>query len=202
MIPTNASPPTEVPPPPLPSPVTYPLAGAATRIGAALLEFLLLGLGAGAGWLVWWVVDWDGATSPAKQVLHLRVLRHGTTEPAGLGRMARREVFGKGIALALFGGGLVLWRHSDVDAGRWVAAAGLAWAFMHVATALVDEEHRGLWDSIGGTVVVVDQPRLAQTPLLDILAPYTQGTLGPPPLVPPTLPPPTVTPEEAGTEPG
>ncbi|MGQ0615851.1 MAG: RDD family protein [Acidimicrobiia bacterium] len=133
------------------------LAGRGTRIGSALLEVLLLVLAAGVGWVGWWIIDWGAATSPAKQVLHLRVLAARSRQPAGVGRMMAREALGKGVSLGLVLGGLVLWRELDVGAGRWLVAAGIAWAGMHLVTMLLDADRRGLWDSIAGTVVVIDE---------------------------------------------
>lgn len=133
------------------------LAGRGTRIGSALFEVLLLVLAAGLGWVGWWIIDWGAATSPAKQVLHLRVLVARSRQPAGVGRMMAREALGKGVSLALLLGGLVLWRELDEGAGRWLVAAGFAWAGMHLVTMLLDADRRGLWDSIAGTVVVIDE---------------------------------------------
>ena len=109
----------------------------------------------GIGWLTWWIIAWDSGRSPAKTVLHMRVVRADTRVLPGFGRMALREGAGKGvpgvaglIGLYLLGGGS--------PAARFLIAAALAWLAMSGVAALLDRERQALWDTFSGTIVVLD----------------------------------------------
>ena len=104
------------------------------RVGAAALEVLLFGACLGVGWLLWWIVLWDNGQTPAKAALKLRVVRASDGYIPPTGRMAAHELLAKGLLpLALVSG----------------------------AVALVDRDHRSLWDRVTGTVVIRD-PRAGE----------------------------------------
>lgn len=108
------------------------------RVGAAALELLLFGACLGVGWLLWWIVLWDNGQTPAKAALKLRVVRASDGYIPPTGRMAAHELLAKGLLpLALVSG----------------------------AVALVDHDHRSLWDRVTGTVVIRDRREAEGTDL-------------------------------------
>ena len=116
---------------------------------------MLIGCTVLVGWLAWWIIAWDSGRSPAKWVLHTRVVRGDTRELPGFGRMALREVVGKGIT-----GGACLIGVSMLGDGagvaRFLVAASLAWFAMSIVAALLDDHRRTLWDMLASTIVVLD----------------------------------------------
>ena len=103
------------------------------RLGAALLEGLLMIVTLFIGWLIWWIILWSKAQTPAKQLLGMRIVKLDENRPASVGEMAMRELVGKVILGALpF--------YSLVAAG-WV---------------LFDDDNQALWDKLAGTTVVED----------------------------------------------
>jgi uncharacterized RDD family membrane protein YckC len=161
------------PPPPSagyeapPSPwLEAPLAPMTWRVGGLFLDGVLVVCTLFVGWLAWWIVAWDHGRSPSKSILHTRVVRADNRELPGFGRMALREVVGKGIpggagliGLSMLGGGSA--------AARLLVAASLAWLAMCGVAALLDENRRTLWDAFAGTIVVLDpdvtEPDTART---------------------------------------
>jgi uncharacterized RDD family membrane protein YckC len=151
------------PPPPdapaaeeTPSPwLAVPLAPPSWRFGGLLLDGLLVGCTVLVGWLAWWIIDWDSGRSPAKTILHTRVVRADDRELPGFGRMALREVVGKAIPA---GAGLIglLMLGGGSSAARFLLAASLAWFAMSIVAALLDDQRRTLWDMFAGTIVVLD----------------------------------------------
>jgi uncharacterized RDD family membrane protein YckC len=158
--------PPEPPPPPVvappPSPwVDTPLAPVTWRLGGLVLEIVLLVCTLGVGWLPWWIIVWDDGQTPAKSVLHTRVVRARDRQLPGFGHMALREAVGKGIpgvaglvGLYLLGDGSSL--------ARFLIAASLAWLAMSGVAALLDSQRRALWDMFAGTIVVLD-PEVSPT---------------------------------------
>jgi len=89
------------------------------RLGALVLDAVLMGLTLGIGWLIWSLVIWGNGQTPAKQILKIRVYNSETGQVVSWGHMALREAllgwwFGLGIAsgilsLVTFGiGGLAI----------------------------------------------------------------------------------------------
>lgn len=129
---------TQLPPPP-PSPpfsvrATAPaqLATAGSRIGAALLDGLLMVVTLFIGWLIWSIVLWKQSTSPAKKMLGMVVVDANTGAPATIKQMVMREVVGK-------------WVVGSVTGVVTFASLVMLWATPRRQT---------VWDYIGTTVVV------------------------------------------------
>ena len=163
-------PPTELPPPPAEG---RAVASLGTRIGAFLLELVLMPCTFGFGWVGWWIIAWADGQTPAKVVLHLHVVNADDGRLVSFGRMALREALGKGVA------GLVVVVGAYYGA-LWAAALGVFYAIVGAALALADARRRTLWDRLARTVVVEGDP---------------------PPFLPPEpVEPTTPDPEEPGTE--
>ena len=130
-------------------------AGVVATRGTACSTAILVGCTFVVGWLAWWIIDWDSGRSPAKSILHTRVVRADTRELPGFGRMALREVVGKAVPA---GAGLLglLMLGDGSSAARFLVAAALAWYAMSVVAALLDDQRRALWDMFAGTIVVLD----------------------------------------------
>jgi uncharacterized RDD family membrane protein YckC len=138
-----------------------PLAPASWRLGGLLLDALLVGCTVVIGWLAWWIIDWDSGRSPAKSILHTRVVRADNRELPGFRLMALREVVGKAIpAGACLIGLLMLGGGGGV--ARFLVAGSVAWYAMSVVAALLDDQRRALWDMFAGTIVVLD-PDVSRT---------------------------------------
>ena len=76
------------------------------RLGALVLDAVLMGLTLGIGWLIWSLVIWGNGQTPAKQILKIRVYNAETGRVVAWGHMALREAllgwwFGLGIASGL-----------------------------------------------------------------------------------------------------
>ncbi len=137
----------------MPTPVSAGLpAGVAAaspwiRLGAYLLEGLLVVVTLGIGWLVWGAMIGGAGQTPAKKLLGLRVIRADTLRPAGLGRMfwLRGLLAGFVASIAItFTIGILL--------------------FM----PFWDRRNQNIWDKVSNTYVVTDpndawstRPRLA-----------------------------------------
>ncbi|NBP54327.1 MAG: hypothetical protein EBU67_08585 [Actinobacteria bacterium] len=132
---TNAYPP---PPPsssaPAPAQAAVPtqLASAGSRVGAALLDALLMVVTLFIGWLIWSIVLWKQSTSPAKKMLGMVVLDANTGAPASVKQMVMREVVGK-------------WVVGSVTGVVTLASIVMLWATPRRQT---------VWDYIGTTTVV------------------------------------------------
>jgi uncharacterized RDD family membrane protein YckC len=139
-----------------PSPwLAAPLAPASWRLGGLLLDALLVACTVVIGWLAWWIIDWDSGRSPAKSILHTRVVRADNHELPGFGLMAFREVVGKALPA---GAGLIGLSMLGDGGGvaRFLVAGSIAWYAMSVVAALLDDQRRALWDMFAGTIVVLD----------------------------------------------
>jgi uncharacterized RDD family membrane protein YckC len=124
------------PPPPPPVAVaaapSSQLASAGARIGAALLDGLLMLVTLFIGWLIWSIVLWKQSTSPAKKMLGMTVVDANTGAPASAKQMVMREVVGK-------------WVVGSVTGVVTLASVVMLWATPRRQT---------VWDYIGTTVVV------------------------------------------------
>lgn len=65
------------------------------RLGAALLDGLLMVVTLFIGWIIWSVVLYSQSTSPAKKMLGLQIVDAKTGAPATMQQMLLREVLGK-----------------------------------------------------------------------------------------------------------
>ncbi|WP_305784007.1 RDD family protein [Symbioplanes lichenis] len=114
-------------------------AAAGDRIVAALLDFLLVVLTLGIGWMIWSLVTWQQGQSPAKSMLGLTVVDAATGRPYGMGQMFVREFLVRGL---LFGAG-----------------AALTCELLTVAdvVTLFREDARTLHDQVAGSAVAARQ---------------------------------------------
>lgn len=81
-----------------------PLASAGARLGAYLLEAVLVVLTLGVGWLIWSFVVWGKGTTPGHQILKQFVVKEETGETFSWGRMALREILVKQLLCGLLAG--------------------------------------------------------------------------------------------------
>ncbi|MEH0443621.1 RDD family protein [Streptomyces sp. B21-102] len=65
------------------------------RFGGYLLEYLLVICTLGIGWLIWAFMIFGGGQTPAKQLLHMRVISIQQAHTAGWWRMFFREFIAK-----------------------------------------------------------------------------------------------------------
>ncbi len=77
------------------------------RLGALVLDAVLMGLTLGIGWLIWSFIIWGNGQTPAKQILKIRVYNAETGLVVSWGHMALREAllgwwFGLGVASFIF----------------------------------------------------------------------------------------------------
>ena len=103
-----------------------------SRIGAALLDSLLMIVTLFIGWFIWSIVLWKQSTSPAKKMLGMTIVDANTGAPASMKQMVMREVLGKWVV------------------GSVAGIASLASIIMLWATP----RKQTVWDYIGTTVVV------------------------------------------------
>jgi len=113
-------------------PVGTELAGHGRRIGAYFLSALLAIVTLGIGYVIWGLVVWGKGTSPAFQVLGVRVYRPQEARVATWGQMFLRNVVG-GIAQAI-----------------WIVN------IVSFILFLTDDQRRTIADRIATTVVLHD----------------------------------------------
>ena len=111
------------------------LAGVGSRLGAALLDSLLLAVTFGIGWLIWAAIISGKGQTPGKQLLKLRVVDATTAQPIGFGRM----FFMRGLVAGL------------------VASIAIPFTIgILLFMPFWDRRNQTLWDKVSGTVVVSD----------------------------------------------
>jgi uncharacterized RDD family membrane protein YckC len=110
------------------------LAGPWRRFGAMWLELLLVLVTLGIGWVVWDLILWKEGQSPAKRVLHMRIVREDTGRPLRWGQSFVRNFLCFGLlgAVPLLGG---VYR-----------IVGACFAF--------NDDRQTLWDKMAKTYVV------------------------------------------------
>lgn len=112
------------------------LSSAGRRLGAYVLDGVLVFVTLFIGYLIWTVIVWKDGQSPGKQLMSMRVVRTQTGSKATWGTMFLRDFIGKGIIGTVAGFtivGLILY--------LW-----LLW----------DPKRQQLWDRMAGTLVVDD----------------------------------------------
>ena len=124
------------------------LARQARRLAGAILDGLLFVLTLGIGWVIWYLIVARGGQSPAKQLLHTRVIR-GEGQPADLGWMLIRDLVVRAIAFGAVNGVLVAVLGEQVGGSIFglavvVAALWCVW----------DTDRQCVWDKIVRTRVV------------------------------------------------
>lgn len=107
------------------------------RLGSHLLDLLLVVVTLGIGWVIWSMVTFGRAQSPAKSLLGLRVVDAATGRARTWGEMFLREVVIKGVL------GI---------------ASALTLGMVNFVGALMvtGATRQALWDRMAGTVVVDD----------------------------------------------
>jgi len=115
------------------------LANPWARLGAYLLDVVLIIVTLVVGWLVWTLVVWSKGQTPGQQICGQRVVMKDTGEAAGWGRMCLRDLVIRGLAIGLL---------SEVTLGIF----GLVAALMIFSTY-----HETMWDKWAGTLVVDDR---------------------------------------------
>ena len=120
-----------LPPPPPPAGAVPCENG--VRFAAMLLDTLLFVVTCGIGWLIWDIVLWQQATSPAKKMLKLRIVDLNTGAPATMQQMLLREGLGK-IVIGTVTSGLV--------------------TLVSAILILVTPTRQGVWDYLSKTTVV------------------------------------------------
>ena len=103
------------------------------RVGATLLDALLIVVTLFIGWFIWSIVLWKQSTSPAKKMLGMQIVDANTGAPATMQQMVMREAVGK-------------WVVGSVSSGLANVAS--------FVMLFITPKRQGVWDFIGGTTVV------------------------------------------------
>jgi uncharacterized RDD family membrane protein YckC len=75
-----------------PAPAYPPnLSSAGKRFGAFLLDIVLAIVTLGIGWLIWTLIVWKDGQSPAKQILHMRIISAETGQAIDWGKSFLRN---------------------------------------------------------------------------------------------------------------
>jgi len=106
------------------------------RLGAYLLEAILVTVTLGIGWLIWAATIGGTGQTPAKRLLKHRVINAATMRPAGLGKM----FWGRG-----FLGGIVAGFAITITIG------------ILLLMPFWDKRNQNLWDKVSNTYVVHDE---------------------------------------------
>ena len=123
--------PFSAPPPPPSSGGVVPCDNG-VRFGAFMLDILLAIVTCFIGWLIWSIVLWGQATSPAKKMLGLQVVDIQTGAPATMQQMLLRELVGKMILGSVTG----------------------VVSIVSAVLILIQPSRQGVWDYIAKTTVV------------------------------------------------
>ena len=98
-----------------------PLVTPGGRLGAALLDGLLVLVTLWIGWFVWSMITWSDGQTPAKKLLGQVVADADTGRPFDWGQMALREFCVKGLLgwfLNLISGSIYFWVDSFMIFGE------------------------------------------------------------------------------------
>lgn len=120
---------------PLDLPVGVSLTNPWARLGAYVLESILLFATLGIGWAIWAIVTSRSGQTPAKRLLKQRVVGTSTLRPVGFARM----FWLRGLIAGIVAGFALLF------------TLGIL-AFM----PLWDKRRQNIWDKVSSTVVVDD----------------------------------------------
>jgi uncharacterized RDD family membrane protein YckC len=117
------------------------IASAWQRLGAYLLDILLVPFTLGIGWIIWSLFAWRRGQSPAKQLLGMYVVHDG--KRASWWRMLVRELFCKWLAGAVcFGLAPLTYGVTLIPYYLWLC---------------LDPDHKALWDRMAGTRVLEER---------------------------------------------
>jgi uncharacterized RDD family membrane protein YckC len=106
------------------------------RFGSYLMEYLLLIVTLGIGWLVWSLVVWKNGTTPGHQVLKQVIVDEKTKQPLSWGRMALREVLFKGLV------------------GAFLAIISFGVFFVVDSLFVTRDDRRTIHDRMSGSLVI------------------------------------------------
>ncbi len=112
------------------------------RFGSAILEAMLAVVTLGIGWLVWWLVLLGKGSTPARQILGLRIVNAKTMQP-----VSNSQVFLRGFVVYFLA-------FSALASALSLVLFGAGWLFTLVSALLVfRSSHQTLWDQMTGTTV-------------------------------------------------
>jgi uncharacterized RDD family membrane protein YckC len=124
------------------SQVGLPFATPLHRFGAALLESALAIVTLGLGWFIWWLVLISKGSTPARQILGLKIVNAKTMQP-----VSNSQVFVRGFVVYFLA-------FSALASALSFVLFGAGWLFTLVSALLVFRaSHQTLWDQITGTTV-------------------------------------------------
>ena len=119
-----------------------PFATPLNRFGAAVLESVLAIITLGIGWFIWWLILLGRGSTPARQILGLRIVDAKTMQPVSNG-----QVFLRGFVVYFLA-------FSALASALSLVLFGTGWLFTLVSALLVFRSSRQtLWDQITGTTV-------------------------------------------------
>jgi uncharacterized RDD family membrane protein YckC len=118
-------------------PIGVNLSSSARRLGAHMLDIVIVIFTLGIGWLIWQLIVAKDGQSPGKQLLGMRVVKLRTTTKATWGTMFLREVIVKPLIIIFLG---------------WFFGIVYFWL-------LWDKNRQELWDKMISTIVVDDQQK-------------------------------------------
>ncbi|MCY3733404.1 MAG: RDD family protein [Chloroflexi bacterium] len=137
-----------------------------SRLGAFTLDYLIIWLTGGIGWLIWLAIVAPRGQSPGKSLLRLHIVRADASS-ASAGYVWLRE-FGWDAAIGVVSVGLLVLLGAVASSiGEllllwfWLTFAFWAFSFLDAAWLLWDRDRQTLHDKVLGTLVVelAKQPR-------------------------------------------
>ena len=124
------------------SQVGLPYATPLLRFGAAFLEAALAIVTLGIGWFIWWLILISKGSTPARQILGLRIVNAKTMQP-----VSSSQVFLRGFVVYFLA-------FSALSSALSLVLFGAGWLFTLVSALLVFRSTRQtLWDQMTGTTV-------------------------------------------------
>lgn len=109
------------------------------RLGAHLLDAVLMSVTLVIGWFVWSMFTWTKGQTPAKSLLHMRTVKADTGRALTWGGMCMREFIVKGLVIGALS----------------IASLGIV-GIVAPLLILGGTARQTMWDRIAGTVVVDD----------------------------------------------
>lgn len=126
--------------------IGLPFATPLNRFGAAVLESVLAILTLGIGWFIWWLILLGRGSTPARQILGLRIVNAKTMQPVSNG-----QAFLRGFVVYFLA-------FSALATILSFILFGAGWLFTLVSALLVfRSSHQTLWDQMTGTTVALQR---------------------------------------------
>ena len=126
------------------APAGVRLADLGRRLGAYLLDFVLVFLTLFIGYIIWWLFTLQWGQTPGKQILGIRVIRMDGTE-SGWWWTFIREFVVKGLGVGV------------VNAIIGLVIAIPIFTFLDLMWAIWDKNRQALHDKVMNTIVVDDR---------------------------------------------